>query len=179
MPTSMTSEQARRSRRETLQAMVDTVAVCTGIDPDVFFRSDGEQQTTWQARRANAIRVCTVCPARAACEELALRDGDGRADADDMVRGGLTGPDLAVARARQADRLAAVIEADRDIEGKRLDTLTALLRRTALKNPDKAGGHRTSVCAQAAQTEEIRLLAAQVREIRTARRARAGWGAAA
>ncbi|MFD5473368.1 WhiB family transcriptional regulator [Streptomyces sp. NPDC127105] len=176
---SMTPEQARQSRRAVLQAAVDTAAVCTTLlAPDAFFRTDGEPQITWQARRTGAIRVCTGCPVRAACEELALRDGDGRADVDDMVRGGLTGPELAAARARQADRLAAAIDADRDTEGQRLDDLTAELQLTVLKNPDKAGGHRGSR-GQAAQNTQVRLLANQIREIRTARRARAGWKAAA
>lgn len=177
---SMTPEQARQSRRTTLQAAVDTAAACTSIDPDAFFRADGEQYTVWQARRAEAIGVCAMCPVRAACEELALRDGDGRVDSDDMVRGGLTGPELAARRARQADRLAAAVDADRDSEGRRLDELIAELRRAALKNPDKAaGGHRTGQRAQAAQNAQVRLLADQIREIRTARRARAGWSVAA
>ncbi|MFB7795195.1 WhiB family transcriptional regulator [Streptomyces sp. NPDC056086] len=175
----MAPDQARQSRRAVLQVAVDTAAVCTTLDPDAFFREDREQQITWQARRADAIRVCTGCPVRAACEELALRDGDGRADVDDMVRGGLTGPELAAARAHQADRLAAAIDADRDTEGQCLDDLTAELQRTVLKNPDKAGGHRTADRAQAAQNTQVQFLAAQIRVIRTARRARAGWKAAA
>ncbi|MFJ2736131.1 WhiB family transcriptional regulator [Streptomyces sp. NPDC087317] len=176
---SMTPEQARQSRRAVLQTAVDATAVCTTVlDPDAFFRADGEQQITWQARRAEAIRVCTGCPVRAACEELALRDGDGRADADEMVRGGLTGPELAAVRTRQADRLAAAADADRDTEGKQLDDLTAELQRTVLKNPDRAGGHRGSQ-AQAAQNTQVRLLAGQIHVIRTARRARAGWRTAA
>jgi WhiB family redox-sensing transcriptional regulator len=176
---SMTPEQARQSRRTTLQAAVDTAAACTFIDPDAFFRAVGEQFTVWQARRAEAISVCAKCPARAACEELTLRDGDGRADADDMVRGGLTGPELAARRARQAGRLAVAVDADRDREGRRLDELIAELGRAALKNPDKAGGHRIGQRAQAAQNAQVRLLADQIREIRTARRARAGWSVAA
>ncbi|MFD4974612.1 WhiB family transcriptional regulator [Streptomyces sp. NPDC058424] len=176
---SMTPDQARQSRRAVLQAAVDTAAACTTLDPDAFFRADREHQITWQARRADAIRVCTGCPVRAACEELALRDGDGRADVDDMVRGRLTGPELAAVRTRQADRLAAAIDADRDTEGKHLDDLTAELQRTVLKNPDKAGGHRTADRAQTAQNTKVRLLAGQIRVIRTSRRARAGWKAAA
>lgn len=176
---SMTSAQARQTRRAVLQAAVDASAGCAGADPDLFFRTDNESQITWQARRADAIRICTGCPVRAACEELALRDGDGRADVDDMVRGGLTGPELAAVRARQAQRLTAAVDADRDIDGQRLDELTVELRRAAVKNPDKAGGHRAQARAQAAQNTEVRRLAAEIRRIRTARRARAGWEAAA
>ncbi|MGW5098194.1 WhiB family transcriptional regulator [Streptomyces nodosus] len=175
---SMTPEQTRQSRRAVLQAAVDTAAACATFTPDAFFREDGEQQITWQARRAEAIRVCIGCPVRAACEELALRDGDGRANVDDMVRGGLTGPELAAVRTRQADRLAAAIDADRDAEGQRLDDLTAELKRTVLKNPDKAGGHRGSR-AQAEQNTQVQLLTDQIRVIRKARRTRAGWKAAA
>ncbi|MEU3038124.1 WhiB family transcriptional regulator [Streptomyces griseoaurantiacus] len=176
---SMTPEQARRSRRQALRSAVDTAAVCTGIDPGAFFREDGEQQIVWQARRADAVRVCAGCPVRAACEELALRDGDGRPDVDDMVRGGLTGPALAAARGRHSARLTAAVAADRDTEGRRLDELTAQLQRVAVKNPDKTGGHRGASRAQAAQNEEVRSLADQIRSIRTARRARAGWRTAA
>ncbi|MEU0373409.1 WhiB family transcriptional regulator [Streptomyces sp. NPDC006283] len=175
----MTSAQARQARRPVLQAAVDTAAGCTGADPDLFFRADNEPQITWQARRTDAQRLCAVCPVRAACEELALRDRDGRADVDDMVRGGLTGPELAARRVLQADRLYTAVDADRDTEGARLDALTVELRRAAIKNPDKAGGHRGQGRAQTAQNAEVRELAAQVRQIRTARRARAGWEAVA
>jgi WhiB family redox-sensing transcriptional regulator len=176
---SMTPTQARQARRAVLQAAVDTAAVCTSVDPDLFFRADNEPQITWQARREYAVRVCTGCPVRAACAELALRDGDGRTDVDDMVRGGLTGPELAAVRGHQEQRLAAAVDADRDVEGRRLDDLAVELRRVAVKNPDKAGGHRTQDRAQAAQNAEVRGLVAQIRQIRTARRTRAGWEAAA
>ncbi|MET9425726.1 WhiB family transcriptional regulator [Streptomyces sp. NPDC006540] len=176
---SMTPTQARHARRAVLQAAVDTAAMCPGADPELFFRGDREPQITWQARRNEAQRLCSACPVRAACEELALRDGDGRLDVDDMVRGGLTGPELAAIRADQDQRLAAAVDADRDIEGRRLDELTIELRRAAIKSPDKAGGHRTHDRAQAAQNAEVRSLVARIRQIRTARRARAGWEAVA
>ncbi|MYU23524.1 WhiB family transcriptional regulator [Streptomyces sp. SID8352] len=171
-------EQARRSRRATLQAAVDAAAECADSDPDAFFREDGEAQRSWQARRADALRVCSGCPVRAACEELALRDGDGQAAADDMVRGGRTGPELAAARTEHAARLAAATDADRDTEGRRLDALVIGLIHTALASPDRSRGERGSH-GQAAQSARIRHLAAQIREIRTARRARTGWGTAA
>jgi WhiB family redox-sensing transcriptional regulator len=176
---SMTPTQARQARRAVLQAAVDTAAVCTSADPDLFFRADNEPQITWQARRSQAQRLCSVCPVRAACEELALRDGDGHAGVDDMVRGGLTGPELAAVRADHRERLAAAVDADRDIEGRRLDELTVELRRVAIRNPDKAGGHRAQDRAQAAQNAEVRSLVARIRQIRIARRARAGWEAVA
>jgi hypothetical protein len=46
---------------------------------------------------------------------------------------------LAAVRADQSQRPAATVDADRDIEGRRLDDLTVGLQRVAIKNPDKAG----------------------------------------
>ncbi|WP_328541091.1 WhiB family transcriptional regulator [Streptomyces sp. NBC_00344] len=177
----MTSTQARHTRRAVLQAAVDAGARCAGTDPDKFFRADGETYIEWQARRAEAIRFCSGCPMRAACEELALRDGDGDAQADEMVRAGLTGQELAAVRAAQAERLTAVVDADRDTEGRQLDALVTEFYAEACKNPDSSrnGGARNSVLRQSAQTERMRSLAVQARTIRIARRARSGWGVAA
>ncbi|WP_327372308.1 WhiB family transcriptional regulator [Streptomyces sp. NBC_01217] len=177
----MTSTQARHTRRAVLQAAVDASARCAAADPDQWFREDNEPQMTWQARRAEAIRVCTGCPARAACEELALRNGDGNSRVDDMVRGGLSGTELAAVRTAQAERLAAAVDADRDTEGRLLDDLSVELRAQAGLNPDgRRNGGR--LCQDENRTEQnlrIRALAASIRQIRTARRARAGWGVAA
>lgn len=177
----MTSTQARHTRRAVLQSAVDAGARCATADPDLWFRTDGEPQITWQARRAEAIRVCTGCPVRAACEELALRDGDGNHRVDDMVRGGLSGTELATARAAQAERLAVAVDADRDAERRRLNDLTVRLQTEALANPDKKtfGERIPAARVQAAQNHLIRSLANQISDIRTARRARAGWGVAA
>lgn len=179
MRVSMTPIDARAMRRGVLQQLVDEGAFCAASYPDQFFRLDGESAVAWQPRREVARRVCAGCPARAACAELALRDRDGRAADDDMVRGGLSGPELAAQYVLHADRLADAIEADRDTEGARLDALSVQLARTAIKNPDKAGGQRSASAAQAAQNTAVRELAGQVRTIRTARRVRAGWEAAA
>lgn len=177
----MTSTQARHTRRAVLQAAVDAGARCTGTDPDLFFRADDEPDTDWHARRAAAVRLCTGCPMRAACEELALRNGDGEPDADELVRAGLTGQELAAVRAAQAERLAAAVAADRDTEGRQLDTLMTELHTEAGKNPDSSrnGGPRASELRAAAQNQRLSTLAAQIRQIRTARRARNGWGVAA
>ncbi|MFI8007958.1 WhiB family transcriptional regulator [Streptomyces sp. NPDC086010] len=176
----MTSTQTRHARRAVLQAAVDAGARCHGadIDVDLFFRSDGEQHITWQARRTEALRLCAGCPVRAACEELALRDGDGRADRDDMVRGGRTGAGLAAARTAEAVRLAAAAEADRDTEGRQLDQLTMDLRAVATADTDRTvkGRRVPPAYVQEQQNVQVRALAGQ---IRTARRARAGWGVAA
>ncbi|NEA17557.1 hypothetical protein G3I29_18980 [Streptomyces halstedii] len=65
----MSSTQARHTRRAVLQAAVDAGARChdADVDVDLFFRSDGEHQITWQVRRAEALRLCAGCPVRAAC----------------------------------------------------------------------------------------------------------------
>ncbi|MCX4451546.1 WhiB family transcriptional regulator [Streptomyces sp. NBC_01789] len=178
----MTSTQARHTRRAVLQAVLDAGARrCIDADPDIWFRADDESDEEWQARRTQAIRLCTGCPVRAACEELALRDGDGRTDADDMVRAGLTGPELAAVRTAQAVRLAAANAADRDTEQRELHDLVAQVQREAASTLDrKADGVRVPTArTQAEQNVLVHMLTARIREIRTARRARTGWEVAA
>ncbi|MGW0315424.1 hypothetical protein [Streptomyces flavidovirens] len=114
-----------------------------------------------------------------ACRELALRDGDGDGSSDELVRGGMTGQQLARARTHRTKRLTAAVAADQDTEWRELVDLTVQLHREAIKNPDKAGGQRRQAMAQAAQNTQVRELAAQVRQIRIARHARTGWGEAA
>ncbi|MEU9496835.1 hypothetical protein AB0D56_32615 [Streptomyces sp. NPDC048209] len=87
----MTPTQARHVRRAVPQAAVTASAARAGGDPDLFFRADDEGLAAWQAGRTEAIRLRTGCPVRATCEELTLRDGDGRPDTDEMLRAGLTG----------------------------------------------------------------------------------------
>ncbi|UTR83689.1 WhiB family transcriptional regulator [Streptomyces cavourensis] len=176
----MTPAQARRTRRAVLQAVVDAGSRCAGLDAGAWFRGDDEPAIDWRPRRDSAIRVCTGCPVRAACEELALRNGDGEPDADELVRAGLTGPELAAVREHQAERLAAAADLDRDTEGRRLDDLLAQLHHEATKDPDhKAGTTRTIAACQTAQNTKVQALATQIRKIRTARRARTGWEKAA
>ncbi|MEV7238049.1 WhiB family transcriptional regulator [Streptomyces sp. NPDC051020] len=177
----MTPTQARHTRRAVLQSAIDAGARCATADPDLFFRTDAEPQITWQARRAEAIRVCTGCPVRAACEELALRNGDGNTRVDDMVRGGLSGTQLAVARTAQADRLAAAVDADRDTERRELRDLTVLVQNEVTSGLDKRqdGTRLSPARAQTEQNQLVGLLTARINEIRTARRARTGWGVAA
>ncbi|OEJ36325.1 hypothetical protein [Streptomyces agglomeratus] len=177
----MTSTQARHMRRAVLQSVVYAGSACAqpGLDASEWFREDGEGIGVWRTRSRGLLRVCAGCPAMDACRELALRDGDGDASSDEMVRGGMTGQQLAKARGKQAERLAAAVAADRDPEWRRLVDLTVQLRREAIKTPDKAGGQRRQAAAQAAQNRQVRELASQVRRIRIARRARTGWGEAA
>ncbi|MFE7574673.1 WhiB family transcriptional regulator [Streptomyces sp. NPDC057521] len=178
----MTSTQARHTRRAVLQTVVDAGARrCTDTDPDIWFRAEHEPADEWQARRTQAIRLCTGCPARAACEELALRDGDGRADADDMVRAGLTGPELAAVRTAQAVRLADAVAADRDTEQRELRNLVAQVQHEVTSTLDRTveGERVPPARVQAEQNVLVGMLTARIREIRTARRARTGWEVAA
>ncbi|MFF4647249.1 WhiB family transcriptional regulator [Streptomyces sp. NPDC001389] len=177
----MTSTQARRMRRPVLRAAIDAGARCTKVDPDLFFRADGEPPATWQAQRAEAIGFCHGCPVRPACEELALRDGDGNDRVDDLVRGGRSGYELAGLRKLQAQRLAAAITADQasDQEWRKLTTLAVQVNREARRMPTKSGGMPHQAVLLRQQNERIAELAAKLAVVRTARRARTGWEAAA
>ncbi|WP_229886931.1 WhiB family transcriptional regulator [Streptomyces subrutilus] len=175
----MTSIQARRMRRPVLQADIDAGARCArpGFDPDFFFRADGEPPATWQAQRAAAVRFCHGCPVRAACEELALRDGDGNPRVDDLVRGGRSGHELVALRGVQAERLAAAISADvaSDTEWKALTGIAVELGDEARRTPTRSGGMPHQSVLQRQQNERIAELAAKLAVVRSARRARTGW----
>ncbi|MFD3542278.1 WhiB family transcriptional regulator [Streptomyces sp. NPDC058662] len=177
----MTSTQARRMRRPVLQAAIDAGAKCVQADPEQFFRAEGEPAATWQAQRAEAIHFCHGCPVRAACEELALRDGDGNPRVDDLVRGGKSGSELVALRERHTTRLTAAIAADEasDAEWKELTTLAVKLNREACTTPTRSAGMAHQAQLQELQNKKIRELAAQIVALRTARRARTGWEVAA
>ncbi|MGW7316114.1 WhiB family transcriptional regulator [Streptomyces sp. NPDC054865] len=179
----MTSTQARRTRRPVLQAAIDAGAKCAqaDTDPDLFFRADGEPPATWQAQRAEAIGFCHGCPVRAACEELALRDGDGNGRVDDLVRGGRSGSELVALRELQAHRLAAAITADEasDQEWNKLTDLAVKLGHEARRMPTRSGGMPHQAVLLGQQNERIVELAAKLAVVRTARRARTGWEVAA
>ncbi|WP_327713747.1 WhiB family transcriptional regulator (plasmid) [Streptomyces sp. NBC_00464] len=174
----MTSTQARHTRRAVLQSALDTGARCFGADPDNWFRADREPYIEWQARRAEAVRFCAGCPVKAACEELALRNGDGDADADDLVRGGRTGQELAAMRAAQAESLAAAGDADQDTEQRELRNLTVLVQKEVTSSLDrqKDGRRLPASQVQAEQNQLVQMLTARIGDVRSARRARIGWG---
>jgi WhiB family transcriptional regulator, redox-sensing transcriptional regulator len=152
----------------------DTGALC-GPDtpgspaPDDWFRGDKENALIWRRRTAHLQTVCAACPVRAACEESALRQGEGstRKDAD-MVRGGRTGRELYQARQKHAKRLeAARAEDERTArEEKELRRIASELRQLALVHRDSRSDSRVS--------DDIRAKAAQLREALAAHRARAG-----
>ncbi|MFD0501372.1 WhiB family transcriptional regulator [Streptomyces rhizosphaericus] len=82
-----------------------THSVCHAVRPDVndFYQEDGEPDDEWKQRRARTVRDhCTVCPVRAACAELALRDDDTVG-----IRGGLVPEELERRLAAESDRVAA------------------------------------------------------------------------
>jgi WhiB family redox-sensing transcriptional regulator len=169
---------AREQRLPQLLAAVDAGALCaskaSGMPtPDDWFRGDGESALSWRPRTAHLQAVCAACPVRAACEESALRQGEGsnRKDAD-MVRGGRTGPELYQARQDHAERLAAARAEDEraEREEKELRRIAHELRQLALVHRDSRSASRVSA--------DIRAKAQQLREARAARRARTGWTSA-
>ncbi|MCG7524042.1 WhiB family transcriptional regulator [Streptomyces sp. OfavH-34-F] len=94
---------ARRLRRPQLrQALEHSVCHAVAPDPDCFYQGDEEPDSNWRRRRAATIRDhCAICPVRAACAELALRDDDPHG-----VRGGLTQHKLALRLKTEHERLA-------------------------------------------------------------------------
>ena len=51
-------------------------AACVGADPDLFFPSEAGGPEAYRARVAEASAICAGCPARAACYERALQNGE-------------------------------------------------------------------------------------------------------
>ncbi|MEU5959331.1 WhiB family transcriptional regulator [Streptomyces sp. NPDC047525] len=93
---------AQQLRAPQLQRAL-TYSVCHAVRPDVndFYQEDGEPDEDWHRRRARTVRDhCTVCPVRAACTELALRD-----DETIGIRGGLVPEELDRRQQAELDRL--------------------------------------------------------------------------
>ncbi|MEV7856505.1 WhiB family transcriptional regulator [Streptomyces sp. NPDC086993] len=108
-------EAARLARRPVLQAAVTAGARCGDREQyrDLLDRNRSAPHAIWVAQQAAAQKLCAGCPVRPACEELALRYGEGDRNSDDQVRGGRRGQDLAIDREiRQPGRLAAAAAAD-------------------------------------------------------------------
>ncbi|GAA1316248.1 WhiB family transcriptional regulator (plasmid) [Streptomyces sp. NBC_00053] len=106
---------ARLARRPVLQAAVAASARCGDQERyrELLDRNRSAPPVIWVAQQAAAERLCSGCPVRPACEELALRYGEGDRNSDDLVRGGRRGQELAVDREiRQSGRLAAAIATD-------------------------------------------------------------------
>jgi WhiB family redox-sensing transcriptional regulator len=170
---------ARQQRLPQLLAAVDAGALCgpgapDSLAPDAWFRRHKEEAVDWSRRVAHLKTVCAACPVRAACEESALRQGEGSTCKDvNMVRGGRTAAELYEASQRHAKRLAAARAEDERTarEEKELRRLACELRRLALVHRDSRSDSRVS--------DDIRETAQQLREARAARRARSGWRTAA
>ncbi|MFE3151189.1 MULTISPECIES: WhiB family transcriptional regulator [unclassified Streptomyces] len=132
-------EAARLARRPVLQGAVDAGACCGGRN--ALFNRNEVPPAIWAAQQASAQQVCAQCPVRPSCEELALRNGAGDRAADDLVRGGRTGQELAVDREiRQPGRLAAATAADWLLE-------TNTNARTSERSTPAHGGFVTLVAA--------------------------------
>ncbi|MFJ2644375.1 hypothetical protein [Streptomyces sp. NPDC087511] len=108
-------EAARLARRPVLQAAVTADARCGDQERyrDLLDRNRSSPPAVWAAQQAAAQMLCAGCPVRPACEELALRYGEGDRSSNDLVRGGRRGQELAIDREiRQSGRLAAATAAD-------------------------------------------------------------------
>ncbi|MGW1162555.1 WhiB family transcriptional regulator [Streptomyces sp. NPDC002519] len=98
-------------------------SVCLATDPDIghFYQDDGEADTDWRRRRARTVRDhCSVCPVRAACAELALREGDTAG-----IRGGLTPERLKRRLAEERLRLDAAVTEDHRAAQKQKERIAA------------------------------------------------------
>lgn len=152
-----------------------THSVCHTVQPDVdnFYQDEGESEDDWQQRRARTVRDhCTVCPVRAACAELALRDDDTIG-----VRGGLAPEELdsqlaaettRLKRARAADERAAEGQRARIAAGAELQRLSGQYLGTSGK-PEK----------RLENIENIRKASRHRAVLVAAHRRAAGWTAAA
>jgi Transcription factor WhiB. len=152
-----------------------THSVCHTVQPDVdnFYQEDGEPDADWQQRRARTVRDhCTVCPVRAACAELALRDDDTVG-----VRGGLAPEKLTrrlvaettrLERARALDGRTAEARRARIAAGAELQRLSGQYLGTSGK-PEK----------RLENIENIREAARRRDELVAAYRRAAGWTVAA
>jgi len=182
----MSPARARGTRRPHLEDDL-THARCAQPDeddpqPNDWHRADGESATSWGIRRRELLSYCEGCPVIAQCRELALRYDD-RGGIDDTVRGGMTAAELhrirhssrhhaSLAAARQTD--AAFHGEAADAEFRELAQLHQAIRQTA----QAVTRHRSSDWLES-NNAAVRHLTARAHQIRTARRTRAGWTAAA
>jgi WhiB family redox-sensing transcriptional regulator len=163
---------AEALRRPELERIVATSAACAapqaaGLD---WFRFDGEGVSSWNARKKELRAACLGCPALHACRELALRerDGSGPGNQSHMVRAGLTNMELRERLVAEGDRLdAARREDDRARRERQALYKAAKKLETYVKKwPDHMDGNN----------HLVRAAADELAQLRTARRANAGWG---
>ena len=166
---------AQQQRLPQLRATVNAGSMCSskapGIPaPDDWYRGDGEPIEDWRQRKAQLRAVCAACPVQPACEESALRQGEGSDRmTDDMVRAGRSGPELYAAREAQADRLTTAKKKDDQArsEEQALRVLFARLRAILPVEHTRLNRERNNT--------EIRTTIHEITGITTPRRARAGW----
>lgn len=150
-------------------------SVCHTVQPNVdnFYQEDGEPDEDWEQRRTRTTRdYCAVCPVRAACAELALRDDDTAG-----VRGGLAPEKLdrrlaaettRLERARAADDQAGEEQRARIAAGAELQRLAGQYLGTS-GTPEKRRENINSIREAARHRDELV----------AAHRHSAGWTAAA
>ncbi|MDH6522478.1 WhiB family transcriptional regulator [Streptomyces sp. SAI-090] len=152
-----------------------TFSVCHSARPDTdrFYQDDEEEAAQWRRRRTQTIRDhCAVCPVRAACAELALRDEDVHG-----VRGGLPEEKLALRLATDADRLGKARAADDRVERLRSVRLDAEreVHRVALMHT----GGSVPAAKRAENNDEVRTAVQQRDAAKKAHRTENGWTVAA
>ncbi|MFE9428956.1 WhiB family transcriptional regulator [Kitasatospora sp. NPDC006697] len=165
---------ARQLRRPQLrQALEHSVCHTVAPDPDHFYQGDEEPDATWRRRRAATIRDhCAVCPVRAVCAELALRDDDPHG-----VRGGLSQQKLTVRLKTEHERLASA-RAD-DTRSARAQTDRIQAGADVQRIAQQYTGNSIPATRRAENTAAI-LAAVQHRDaLRRTHRVAAGWTEAA
>lgn len=150
-------------------------SVCHAARPDVndFYQEDDEPDADWHQRRARTVRDhCTVCPVRAACAELALRDDDTIG-----IRGGLAPEELDRQLRAESDRLAGARAEDERVVQERQARLAAAAEVQRLAR-QYCGG---SVSANRREKNHLEIAEALRRrnELVAAHRRAAGWTKAA
>ncbi|MCX5216185.1 WhiB family transcriptional regulator [Kitasatospora sp. NBC_00240] len=164
---------ARQLRRpQLLQALEHSV--CNAVEPDLndFYREDLEPAVDWHGRRTQTVRDhCAVCPVRAACTELALRDRDRHG-----IRGGLPEEKLAIRLKTDADRLEAARDADTRAARTQAERVKAAVdvQRIAIMHLGSA-----PAATRAANNAAVRAAVQRRHELLTQHRLETGWAAAA
>ncbi|MFD6968780.1 WhiB family transcriptional regulator [Streptomyces sp. NPDC059949] len=152
-----------------------THSVCHTVKPDVdnFYQEEDEPDADWHRRRTRTVRDhCTVCPVRAACAELALRNDDTVG-----IRGGLAPEKLRrrllaeaprLERARADDERAAQEQQARIAAAAEVQRLAGQYMGTSVPTHRREQNHQQ--ISEAVQRRD---------ELLAARRRAAGWAEAA
>jgi WhiB family transcriptional regulator, redox-sensing transcriptional regulator len=90
-------------------------ALCAGADPEIFFPTN-EPTNRYDARNAQALAMCAVCPVLEQCRDWALDSGQAYG-----IAGGLTAGERRRVLARRGD-VRAALEAQADAAGEGADS---------------------------------------------------------